>query len=969
MKKFSGSRLGLVIELVLTVCVCAAVVLTGFSAAGENASRYTAELESDYQSLEARYISVFKAMTIQVKEVLTEDPSFDEMNAWLQRHDAQFRDAVGEDIFDGFAMTYRGGYAHSWDYGDYADYDPNTRPWYQEAQKAGGEVAVVAPYVTYLDPSYLNSDQYIEMTIAQKYDDGISFDLDLKIGEINALLADRGSEYAGTAALLFDPSGYILSSTDGSLYCHNVNTPDDAVSAELSARLLALKREPGRLHLTALDGKLLAIYASLDAAGNTYCVLYPFWALFAENFLVIGLFALLLILLEVGVYIRNQRTLAERSARDQVITAITRAAFRHQMYVDLSTMVCTPDEGSAAMIRETAYPAIYRRLYADAEDEASRQEYAAVFAPDRLICSEGRGLVSRRLRFRIPRPDGTSVRKTLELSLFVARLNGKMTASIMGNDMTDQERDQQQILESIAHHYTAVVVGNTDNLNTIVVKADPRYSELMARYPDLMEMHRHFAELYLKPEYAEEYCAALQHDVIAKRLEEAGDYSVTAELRDGHWLTFRILRSEGYARTHRFIFFAENADEQMRRQAELKSALNQANEAARAKSDFLSRMSHDIRTPMNGIIGMTYIAKEQENPPRTAECLDKIETSSKFLLSLVNDILDMSKVENGKVELHPEPYRLADFRAYLDAVIRPLCDEKNQALLVDIREQSGAAPLLDVMRVNQVLFNLLSNAVKYTPEGGSVACRLRGRRTAENRLALDCEIADTGIGMSEKFQRVLFDPFTQENRSDVSESRGTGLGLAIAKKMMDLMGGTVAVQSEIGRGTTFFLHLETDCVSDGGAAATAAPDASPAEEAALRGAHVLLCEDHPLNQEIARTLLQERGVSVEIAENGQLGVELFGRSPVGFCDAILMDLRMPVLDGCEAARAIRALPRPDARTVPILAMTADAFTDDVQKCLDAGMDGHIAKPIDPEQLYRTLGRCMKRGTDAPEPRA
>ena len=398
-----------------------------------------------------------------------------------------------------------------------------------------------------------------------------------------------------------------------------------------------------------------------------------------------------------------------------------------------------------------------------------------------------------------------------------------------------------------------------------------------------------------------------------------------------------------------------------RKNGQLTGALRAAQAASEAKTDFLSRMSHDMRTPLNGIIGMTYIAGEEQNPPRTEACLRKIDASSKFLLGLINDILDMAKAESRKIELHPEPYPPEEFYRYLEAVIEPLCTEKGLRFLVDAEPPEGLVPVVDKLRVNQILFNLLSNAVKYTPEGGTVRFGARfAPAGTDGRMQVRFEVSDTGIGMSEAFQHVLFEPFAQENRVDASEARGSGLGLAIAKKMVDLMGGSIAVKSEIGAGTTFLLDLEMDSVP---ADSLERPSASAESDvfAVLAGRHVLLCEDHPLNQEIAQTLLEKAGMRVEIAENGQLGLERFTRSPAGFYDLILMDIRMPVMDGCEASRRIRALDRPDAETVPIVAMTADAFLDDMQKCFDAGMNAHIAKPVDPEKLYETLAEVLSGG--------
>jgi signal transduction histidine kinase/ActR/RegA family two-component response regulator len=385
----------------------------------------------------------------------------------------------------------------------------------------------------------------------------------------------------------------------------------------------------------------------------------------------------------------------------------------------------------------------------------------------------------------------------------------------------------------------------------------------------------------------------------------------------------------------------------------LSKALDDAKRANRAKSDFLSRMSHDIRTPLNGIIGMTYLAQKVENPPQTENYLEKIETSSKFLLGLINDVLDMAKAESGKIELHPEPYDIHQFIAYVEAVIKPLCAEKGIHLVFDLEQIEKRKPVMDPLRYNQLCFNLLSNAVKYTPEGGTVTLRIHDKMVSDTRLAMELIISDTGIGMSEEFQKSMFEPFTQENRNDISLTRGSGLGLAIAKKIIDLMGGTVEVHSKPGEGTAYYIQFAFDSVA-AGPVAQAAPEDHTADYDSLAGKHVLLCEDHPLNQEITKALLNKKGMIVVTAENGLVGIEKFRRSVPGYYSAILMDIRMPVMDGYAATRKIRALERADAQSVPIIAMTADAFIDDIQRCLDAGMNAHLSKPIDPAQLYQQL---------------
>ena len=527
----------------------------------------------------------------------------------------------------------------------------------------------------------------------------------------------------------------------------------------------------------------------------------------------------------------------------------------------------------------------------------------------------------------------------------------------MGRDVTEEERDRRQIMESIASHYTAVVVGSTDDSRLEVIKTDRQFSFLAAPGDDLAGAQARYAGTFLTPASAQEYLQAFAPGTIRTRLARENGYSITVEGRDGHWQTCRIVRSVGYDKDHRYVFFAENADEQMRRQDILAEALARANEAARAKDDFLSRMSHDIRTPMNGIIGMTRMARGMPCSAEVRSCLDKIDTSSQFLLGLVNEVLDMSKVDSDRVELHPQPYPVEEFLRYLDSVIRPQCEEKGLALVTDVQIDSAWVPLLDKVRTNQIALNLLSNAIKFTPAGGTVRLGLSTSPADGDRLTVGLTVADTGVGISEEFQKTMFEPFAQENRSDVAENRGTGLGLAIVQRLVTLMGGSIAVDSRPGAGTRFVLSWPAPRVP-AKTPAQAAPAAAPERSARLAGARVLLAEDHPLNQEIAAALLREKKMEVDIAADGRQALERFAASPAGYYAVVLMDIRMPVMDGYAAVRAIRALDRPDAKTIPVLAMTADAFADDVARCRAAGMDGHIAKPIEPELLFAALADVL-----------
>ncbi|VYU72676.1 Aerobic respiration control sensor protein ArcB [Eubacterium limosum] len=373
-------------------------------------------------------------------------------------------------------------------------------------------------------------------------------------------------------------------------------------------------------------------------------------------------------------------------------------------------------------------------------------------------------------------------------------------------------------------------------------------------------------------------------------------------------------------------------------------------QAYAAKSDFLSRMSHDMRTPMNGIIGLTGLLLDRKNlPPDAAADLAKIDESAEYLLSLINDTLDMNKIESKKVALNPEPTDLPRFFRQTISMVTVSAQQKN--INLEFPGDCTVLPpvLLDRLRVQQIFINVISNAIKFTPSGGTVEIRCDRAVVKDARVQMTVAIKDTGVGISKEFLPKIFEPFEQENNTKVANYDGTGLGLAIVKNLVELMDGAITVESEVDKGTCFTINLAFP-VADGHAVQAEAVDTPKS----LKGKRVLLCEDHPLNRQIATRLLEKEGVLVEYAENGQAAVDAFNQSEPMHFDGILMDIRMPVMDGLTAAKAIRALKRSDAKTIPIIAMTANAFDEDVKKSKDAGMNAHLAKPIDPKLMYQTL---------------
>ena len=416
-----------------------------------------------------------------------------------------------------------------------------------------------------------------------------------------------------------------------------------------------------------------------------------------------------------------------------------------------------------------------------------------------------------------------------------------------------------------------------------------------------------------------------------------------------------------------FCFWGYRADLAQRKQekekdekykAELLRAAKKAEAANEAKTEFLQRMSHDIRTPINGICGMINVADHYaDNMEKQTECRAKIKKTSHLLLELINEVLDMSKLESDEVVLEDIPFNLNSIFEEILGVIEHMAAEQNIRIIWEEKEVTHWNLIGSPVHVKRILMNILSNAVKYNKENGYVyiSCReIPSKQTAMPTLEFVCR--DTGIGMTEAFQKRIFEPFAQEHAGSRTKFAGTGLGMPITKKLVEKMGGTISFESKEGTGTTFVIRIPFQIDAD-------MKDRTETEEkteTSIQGLHVLLAEDNELNMEIAEFVLQNEGTVVTKAWNGQEAVDIFRKSSPGEFDVILMDIMMPVMNGYEAAKMIRSLDREDAKVIPIIAMTANAFTEDKMRAKEAGMDEHIAKPVDGKLLVKVINELVKR---------
>lgn len=406
-----------------------------------------------------------------------------------------------------------------------------------------------------------------------------------------------------------------------------------------------------------------------------------------------------------------------------------------------------------------------------------------------------------------------------------------------------------------------------------------------------------------------------------------------------------------------FVYRKSKEEEQKQKQLLLEAA-EKADAANKAKFTFLFNMSHDIRTPMNAIVGFTDIALHQNSVAEIHDSLEKVRESSKHLLSLLNDVLDLSRIESGKAVFFPEPVDITKLTDDVLAIMNGLLYNRDLKFEVYRERPKNPYVLADATRIREVLTNFLSNAVKFTKDGGTVTLDISSHPGEDDKhIVARYIVKDNGIGMSEEFQKKLFKPFSQEDdRGARTQYKGTGLGMAIAKEYVEMMGGSIAVESQKGVGTTFTVEIPLELTEQG----IRQKQEEPVHHD-LTGVNVLMAEDNDLNAELATVMLEDAGMAVTRAFDGKEAVELFKNHPQGTYDIILMDIMMPNMDGHQAAKTIRAMgtERPDAATIPIIAVSANAFAEDIKASLDSGMNGHVSKPLNMKEVTDTIAKYIK----------
>ena len=523
-----------------------------------------------------------------------------------------------------------------------------------------------------------------------------------------------------------------------------------------------------------------------------------------------------------------------------------------------------------------------------------------------------------------------------------------------------------EIISAISKIYFAIYRINLDKDIYEEVSSDNEVHRLTGRCGRASTRMVELCDNFVAKEYQEKVLEFFDLSTLAERLKEDETIAVEYLAQDGNWHLARFIVKKRAADGHvtNVLYVTRVISDEKRREQYWIVAAEEANKANEAKSEFLSRMSHDIRTPMNAIMGLTDIARHSgDNVQKIQDCLKKIDLAGKNLQQLVNDVLDLTQIESGELKIYPQETDIRELVNTLELTLQSMAAEKEISLQCRLHDVEYPYVLADVTRMGQIYINLLSNAIKYTPAGGSVCFDMSEKKAPDaGTVLLTAEVKDNGIGMDAEFMKVMYSEFARAVDTRVNKVRGSGLGLAIVKQIVDLMGGTIEAESEPGKGTTFLVTLELpyceeECGRDGqkaeGKQEKEKQEADGREEH-VKGMHLLLAEDNDLNYEIEAELLSMHGISCDRAENGQICVEKFNRASAGTYQAILMDMQMPVMNGIEATEKIRALTHPDAKTVPIIATTANAFKEDMERCFAAGMNDHMSKPIDIRKLIEMI---------------
>ena len=632
--------------------------------------------------------------------------------------------------------------------------------------------------------------------------------------------------------------------------------------------------------------------------------------------------------------------------------------------LDLTNNTCGEGLGTSLRIQNLLKTETVDKLFENIasliDNKEDRQRFRIQFNRQSLLDRYNEGTTKVSITYRRLADNGDIHWVATHLVMFATPQNESIEAVAYSEDVDHGRKDESIIKEIANHQYDYIslvdVPRNIFHLHFFAPQFKNLKSYDKMNYDEAI--HLSFEKSLVENKQEAVY-QQVSLDYVVEQLKNSKEYSYVYNcIAEGEkrykQLNFSYLDGEEdtilltrYDITEAFI-------EEQKQKEQMENAMLEAEKANDMKTSFLSNVSHDMRTPLNAILGYTDLAQSSEDVTEVHDYLKKISKTGSILLRLINDTLDLSKIETGAITLKKSPINVKDLEDRILSSIMPSLEEKRIHFEINSQTDKALSVNVDAVRVQEIFINILSNAIKFTPEGGHVTIAVTNQIGDDECYVKRVVISDYGVGMSASFLPHIFEPFTQERTQETASIEGSGLGLSIVKRLVDMMGGTITVRSVLHEGTTFVVTLPFEKVEE---TVHIKEEKLPYET--LYGLHVLLCEDNIMNSEIARKLLEEKGILVTLAQTGKEGLDLFKQSPLHEYSAILMDIRVPVMNGYEASNAIRHLDRRDALTVPIIAMTADAYAEDIQHQLYVhGKNGHVAKPIDPKKLFTTLIRSI-----------
>lgn len=601
------------------------------------------------------------------------------------------------------------------------------------------------------------------------------------------------------------------------------------------------------------------------------------------------------------------------------------------------------------------YDKAYEGFLERACSEADRQEIVRRLKKENLIRRYQKGEMQTTFQYRRTVDGQDPIWISMTVHIYMEPGTGNLELFSYAYDISRRMRNDtiSRIIFENSFNSIALIHTNEKTLDLVRISADAVFADIPQHmgYDEFVNIVK---RTFILSDEMKKFSELILIDRIVEGIRKNGSYNAMYRCTSDSGMKCMQISYTWFDEAAGIVLavqtdITESYERDQQQINEIKKAKLESDRANEAKSVFLSSMSHDLRTPLNGVLGFTSFALREQDPAKKQEYLRKIDSSGKLLLDLVNDTLELSRIESGKATLEMENVMPDDLIPAVVTALQPSAELKNIRLKTDFPVDMHIPVYCDKLKVQKIALNLISNAIKYTPEGGTVSVSLIPAPPEARGCRWSFCVEDNGIGMSEEFMKHMFEPFSQEKRSEAQKTPGTGLGLSIVKRYVDLMDGAIDVRSVLHRGTRWIVSLPILEMPGGDKAGSRIQPA-----ASLSGKRVLLCEDNYMNTEIASMLLKDEGMIVETAENGEKGLELFEASAPGYYDDILMDMRMPVMDGLEATRRIRSSQRPDAGTIRIIAMTADAFEESIREAENAGMDGYLTKPVEPKKLFEAL---------------